>query len=196
MMKELALHVLDIAENSVRGEAKNIWIRIEEDLDQDRFLLDIDDDGRGIPEEMLKTIRNPFTTTRTHRKVGMGIPFLNDTCLMCGGKLTIDSEVGVGTKVHAVMEHKNIDRPPLGDIASTLVNLFSSYPDICFWYRHSYKDAGWPEPQVFELSTADLNEILDGTPLSTPSVYLWVRDFLRDSIAALKDPDAESDEES
>ena len=196
MMKELALHVLDIAENSVRGEANNIWIRIEEDLDRDRFMLDIDDDGKGIPEEMLKTIRNPFTTTRTHRKVGMGIPFLNDTCLMCGGKLTIDSEVGVGTKVHAEMEHKNIDRPPLGDIASTLVNLFSSYPDICFWYRHSYKDAGWPEPQVFELSTAELNEILDGTPLSTPSVYLWVRDFLRDSIAALKDPDAESDEES
>ena len=196
MMKELALHVLDIAENSVRGEAKTIDIIIEEDLEQDRFVLDIIDDGKGIPEEMLKTIRNPFTTTRTHRKVGMGIPFLNDTCMMCGGKLTIDSTVGVGTKVHAEMEHRNIDRPPLGDIAPTLVNLFSSYPDICFRYQHSYKEAGWPEAQVFTLSTEELNEILDGMPLSTPSVYLWVRDFLRDSIAALKDPDAESDEES
>lgn len=196
MMKELALHVLDIAENSVRGEAKTIEIIIEEDLEENRFVLDINDDGKGIPEDMLKTIRNPFTTTRTHRKVGMGIPFLNDTCLMCGGKLTINSTVGVGTKVHAEMEHKNIDRPPLGDIASTLVNLFSSYPDIHFQYQHSYRDAGWGEPQKFAISTDELYEILDGTPLSTPSVYLWVRDFLRDSIAALKDPDAESDEES
>ena len=191
MMKELALHVLDIAENSVRGEGKHIEIAIGEDLKTNRFTMDINDDGKGIPEDMLKTIRNPFTTTRTHRKVGMGIPFLNDTCMMCGGFLTIDSEVGVGTKVHAEMEHENIDRPPLGDIASTLINLFSSYPEISFSYRHSYRAKDWDEAQVFEISTDELNEILDGTPLTTPSVFIWVRDFLKDSIAGLKELEEE-----
>ena len=189
MMKELALHVLDIAENSVRGEAKNIEVVIVEDKVKDRFTMEINDDGKGIPEEMLKTIRNPFTTTRTHRKVGMGIPFLNDTCLMCGGFLKIESEVGVGTRVHAEMQLDNIDRPPLGDIASTMVNLFSSYPDINFVYRHGYQDDTLPEMQWFEVSTQELNEILEGVPISTPSVYLWVRDFVRDSVAGLKEPE-------
>ena len=193
MMKELALHVLDIAENSVRGEAKTIEVIIVEDQVKNRFTMDINDDGKGIPEEMLKTIRNPFTTTRTHRKVGMGIPFLNDTCLMGGGFLNIESEVAVGTKVHAEMELNNIDRPPLGDIASTMVNLFSSYPDINFVYRHGYQDDTLPEMQWFEVSTEELNEILEGVPSSTPSVYVWVRDFLRDSVKGLREP--EEDEE-
>ena len=191
MMKELALHVLDIAENSVRGEAKNIEVIIVENQVKNRFSMEINDDGKGIPEEMLKTIRNPFTTTRTHRKVGMGIPFLNDTCLMCGGFLKIDSKVGEGTRVHAEMELNNIDRPPLGDIASTMVNLFSSYPDICFVYKHGYQDETLPDMQWFEVSTQELNEILDGVPISTPSVYLWVRDFVRDSVAGLKEPEEE-----
>ncbi len=191
MMKELALHVLDIAENSVRGEAKHIEIVIGEDLKTNRFTMDINDDGKGIPEEMLKTIRNPFTTTRTHRKVGMGIPFLNDTCLMCGGRLDIESEVGVGTRVHADMEHENIDRPPLGDIASTLINLFSSYPDISFAYRHTYRARDWEEAQEFSLTTEELNEILEGMPLTTPSVFIWVRDFIRDSISGLKELEEE-----
>ncbi len=186
-MKELSLHVLDIAENSVRGEANNIEIAIGEDLKDDLFTIDINDDGKGIPEDMLKTIRNPFTTTRTHRKVGMGIPFLNDTCLMCGGKLTIDSTVGTGTKVHAEMSYSSIDRPPLGDIASTLLTLFSSYPDIVFEYRHLYRGAEAPEAEEFSISTAELNEILEGVPLSTPSVFVWVKEFIKDNITELRD---------
>ena len=184
-MKELSLHVLDIAENSVRGEAKNIEIIIGEDLKNDLFTIDINDDGKGISEEMLKTIRNPFTTTRTHRKVGMGIPFLNDTCIMCGGKLTIDSTVGVGTKVHAEMDYKSIDRPPLGDIASTLLTLFSSYPDIAFTYTHLFTGEQMDEAEEFSVSTEELNEILDGVALNTPSVFVWVMEFIKENIQAL-----------
>ena len=190
MMKELALHVLDIAENSVRGEANRIEIRIREDLVRDLFVLDIDDNGKGIAPDMLKSIKNPFTTTRTNRKVGMGIPFLNDTCEMCDGHLSIESEVGAGTKVHAEMRYSHIDRPPLGDVSATMVNLFSSYPEIHFFYTHTYADENGE--RVFDLSTDDLNEILDGIPLTTPSVYLWVRDFMKDNVAALKFPEDES----
>lgn len=186
MMKELALHVLDITENSVRGDAETIEIVIEENLKENRFVMEINDDGRGIPPEILKTIKNPFTTSRTHRKVGMGIPFLNDTCEMCGGFLRITSEVGVGTRVHAQMEYNNIDRPPLGDIASTLLNLFSSYPDIAFLYRHLYQTPEMEEEEEFSISTSELDEILEGVPLSTPSVFVWVKGFIKDSIEELR----------
>lgn len=185
-MKELALHVLDITENSVRGDAETIEIVIEENLKENRFVMEINDDGRGIPPEILKTIKNPFTTSRTHRKVGMGIPFLNDTCEMCGGFLRITSEVGVGTRVHAQMEYNNIDRPPLGDIASTLLNLFSSYPDIAFLYRHLYQTPEMEEEEEFSISTPELDEILEGVPLSTPSVFVWVKSFIKDSIEELR----------
>lgn len=187
MMKELALHVLDIGENSVRGEGKHIEILIREDYRDNRLTIRIEDDGKGIPPEMLKTIRNPFTTSRTMRKVGLGIPFLNDTCLMCNGRLDIESEVGKGTTVTAQMEQENIDRPPLGDMPSTLMTLFSSHPEIVFTYRYQYRGKNAEELQEFSVSTEELNEILEGVPLSTPSVYMWVKEFIRDNMEEVKE---------
>ncbi len=186
MMKELALHVLDIGENSVRGDGKHIEILICEDWKENQLTIRIQDDGRGIAPEMLKTIRNPFTTSRTMRKVGLGIPFLNDTCLMCGGQLTIESEVGKGTTVTAQMEQDHIDRPPLGDMPSTLMTLFSSHPEIAFTYRYQYRGKEEAEIQEFAVSTAELNEILEGVPLSTPSVYLWVKEFIRENMEEIR----------
>ncbi|MBQ7915230.1 MAG: sensor histidine kinase [Firmicutes bacterium] len=185
MMKELSLHILDIGENSVRGDGKNITIEVLEDLQQDTLVIRIVDDGRGIPPEMLKTIKNPFTTSRTMRKVGLGIPFLNDTCMMCGGKLDIQSTVGVGTTVTARMQHSNIDRPPLGDVPATLMTLFASHPEICFTYHYSWRDKEGNGDE-FEISTQDLDEILEGVPLSTPSVYVWVQEFLADNMKAVR----------
>lgn len=195
MMKEFALHVLDIAENSVRGEASHITIHIVEDKRENLFAMEIADDGKGIPAEMLKTIKDPFTTTRTHRRVGMGIPFLNDTCLMCGGHLDIQSEVGVGTTVRAEMQYNNIDRPPLGDIASTILNLFASYPQIHFNYVHEYREKDEDELREFSISTDELDEVLEGTPISTPSIYVWVKGFLKDSIRELYHPEEGEEEE-
>lgn len=114
MMKELALHVLDIAENSVRGEASHIGITITEDRRNNRFAMEIDDDGKGISPEILNTIKDPFTTTRTMRKVGLGIPFLDDTCRLCNGHLDLKSTVGLGTRLSAEMEYDHIDRAPAG----------------------------------------------------------------------------------
>ena len=182
MMKELALHVLDIAENSVRGEASHIAISITEDRRNNRFAMEIGDDGKGIPPEVLKTIKDPFTTTRTMRKVGLGIPFLNDTCILCNGRLDIESAVGRGTRLRAEMDYDHIDRPPLGDIASTLMVLLSSHPDIAFTYRHTVDDRAFPEPNEFELTTEELEEILEGVPISNPKVFNWVKTYIRDSI--------------
>lgn len=195
MMKELALHVLDIGENSVRGDGKNVEILVKEDLKENELLIQIADDGRGIPPEMLKTIRSPFTTSRTFRKVGLGIPFLNDTCLMCGGRLDIESTVGVGTTVTARMQHDHIDRPPLGDMPSTLMTLFSSHPEIAFTYRYQYRGREDQELQEFAISTPELSEILEGVPLSTPSVYMWVKEFIQENMLALKQPEADEVQE-
>ena len=166
MMKELALHVLDIAENSVRGEASHIGITITEDRRNNRFAMEIDDDGKGISPEILNTIKDPFTTTRTMRKVGLGIPFLDDTCRLCNGHLDLKSTVGLGTRLSAEMEYDHIDRPPLGDMAATLMVLMSSHPDIAFTYRHIVDDVEFSEPSEFEISSGDLEDILDGVPLT------------------------------
>ncbi len=185
MMKELSLHILDITENSIRGGGTEITINVTEDIPGNLFIMEIIDNGRGIVPDILESIKNPFTTTRTHRNVGMGIPFLNDTCLQCGGSLDIESSPDTGTRVTATMEHNNIDRPPLGDISLTLVNMFASYPDINFTYNHTYKGAGADEAEEFSISTKELNEILEGVPLSNPDVYAWVRDYIKENIGEL-----------
>ena len=182
MMKELALHVLDIAENSVRGEASHIGITITEDRRNNRFAMEIDDDGKGISPEILNTIKDPFTTTRPMRKVGLGIPFLDDTCRLCNGHLDLKSTVGLGTRLSAEMEYDHIDRPPLGDMAATLMVLMSSHPDIAFTYRHIVDDVEFSEPSEFEISSGDLEDILDGVPLTTPKVYKWVKTYLEENI--------------
>ena len=185
MMKELSLHVLDIVENSIRGQADNIEIKLSEDIPRDTLSIRISDDGTGMDKEFLQSIKNPFTTTRTHRKAGMGIPFLNDTCIQCGGNLDIKSTPGKGTTVNALMRHSNIDRPPLGDMASTLVNIFASYPDVNFTYIHTYKGRDSETPAEFSVSTRELNDILEGVPISTPDVYIWVKEYIGESIGEL-----------
>ncbi len=147
-MKELAYHILDIANNSVRGKAESITISIEENRTGNHFELVIEDDGVGIPGDVLKTIKDPFTTSRTMRKVGLGIPFLNDTCMNCNGGLKIESTVGEGTKVTASMELDHIDRPPMGNLASTITTLITSEEQINITYRHSVDDEAFEVPQA------------------------------------------------
>lgn len=180
MMKELSMHVLDIANNSVRAKATEITITIIEDLKNDRFELTISDNGAGIPDHILKTIRDPFTTSRTMRKVGLGIPFLQETCTQCGGDLEISTEIGRGTTIHAWMTYRNIDRPPLGDITATMVTLFTSNDAINLKYIHQYNG------EVFDLSTSELKEVLGDVPLSDMNVYLWLKNFIEENLNEIK----------
>lgn len=179
-MKELAYHILDIANNSVRGEAKEIIITIDENIIDNKLSFTIEDDGKGIPPDMLKTIKDPFTTSRTFRKVGLGIPFLNDTCVQCNGSLQIESTIGVGTTVNASMEYNNIDRPPLGNMPSTMMTLITSEGDINIKYIHRVNQSD------FAISTKDLTEILGDVPLNTPDVMMWLKDFLSENIDELR----------
>ncbi len=179
-MKELAYHVLDIANNSVRGKASNIKIMVDENIIDNQLIISIEDDGVGIPPEILKSIKDPFTTSRTMRKVGLGIPFLNDTCVFCNGGLEIESHLGSGTRVRAWMEYAHIDRPPLGNIVSSVTTLITSEEAINIQYEHIING------KKFSVSTKELKAILGQVPLNQVEVVLWLKEYIKENIEELK----------
>jgi hypothetical protein len=132
-MPDLAMHILDIVENSTRAGAKNISLDIVEDSRANIVTISIIDDGKGMTEEELKRALDPFyTTKRERRKVGLGLPMLRETTEQAGGSLVVTSAPGKGTKVRARMVLNHIDRPPLGDINETLQIVIATNPGVIF----------------------------------------------------------------
>lgn len=179
-MKELSMHILDISQNSVRAKAKNVIIEVVEKPVLNIFEFIIEDDGPGIPKEIYDTIKNPFTTSRTMRKVGLGIPLLDDTCRLCNGELTLETKEGIGTKIKATMDYNSIDRPPLGDIVSTMAGLITSNEDINIKYVHIYNE------EEFDISTNEIKEALGDVPLTEIEVYKWLKNFIKENLEEIK----------
>ena len=178
-MKELSLHILDIAENSVKAKASLIEISVCEDSEKNLLTIDIKDNGCGMSEEFLKTVKDPFSTTRTTRRVGMGLSLFEAAAVLCGGALKISSEQGVGTSVTVTFLQNHIDRAPLGDMAGTMQTLIGGAPEIDFIYRHE-KDG-----KNFVLDTREIKETLGDVPLNTPEVILWIGDYINEGINEL-----------
>lgn len=178
-MKELSLHILDIAENSVKAKATLIEINISEDSKKNLLTIEIKDNGCGMSEDFLKRVKDPFSTTRTTRRVGMGLSLFEAAAEQCGGGLEISSKEGVGTDVVVSFCLNHIDRAPLGDMAGTMQTLIGGSPDIDFVYRHN-KDG-----KEFVLDTLQIRDTLAGVPLDTPEVVLWIGDFINEGINEL-----------
>ena len=176
-MRELSLHLLDIAENGVSAGAQNITITIVEDLRTDRLQLAVEDDGRGMDAAMVEQVTNPFITTRTTRKVGLGIPLLKLAAEMCDGGLTVESTPGVGTTVNVDFQRSHIDRMPLGDVVGTMLALLVGWPQVHWVLRYRVDD----EEYVFD--DAPIKEVLGDLPLSDPEVLKFLRGALREGIA-------------
>ncbi len=170
-MKELSLHLLDVAKNSTAAGAKNVSITLDEGLDG-WLAVTIADDGRGMAPEFLAQVTDPFTTTRTTRKVGLGLPLLRLTAEQTGGSLSIESTVGVGTTVTARFQRRHLDCPPLGGLAGAVALLIQGSPDVELTYRHTT-----PRGEA-ALSTAELREILGDVSLAEPEVFAWIQDYL------------------
>ena len=136
-MRDISLHILDIAENSIKAGANLIQIAVSLDIEQGALTVTVDDNGCGMSKEMLDKVKSPFTTSRTTRKVGLGIPLFTASCERAGGSLEITSFPGVGTKLVAGYQYSHIDRPPLGDIAETLYTLTLLNPQIDFVFSAS-----------------------------------------------------------
>ena len=139
-MEDLSLHILDVVENSIRALAKRIEIRIEENIEKDRLTIEIEDNGQGMDEETLKKALDPFFTTKATRRVGLGLPLLQQAARETGGKLEISSEVGKKTRIRATFQYSHPDRKPLGDIKETLLTLAAGYPEVDFVYEHKRGD--------------------------------------------------------
>jgi anti-sigma regulatory factor (Ser/Thr protein kinase) len=175
-LREIALHLLDIAENSVAAGAENIKITVEEDLKNDRLRATVQDDGRGMDEQLLARVTDPFVTSRTTRKVGLGIPLLKAAAEACGGRLDITSSPGLGTHLEVDFQRSHIDRMPLGDIAGTLFTLVIAYPQI-HWVFH-YRTEG----KEFTFDDEPIKKELEGIPLTEPSVLAFLRALLQEGI--------------
>jgi len=173
-MREISLHILDIVQNSIVAGASLICVSIYESTDKDEFTVTITDNGKGMSKELVKNVIDPFTTSRTTRKVGLGIPLFKTAAELTGGSFKIDSVLGEGTVVTASFVRSSIDRQPLGDIEGTMLGLFTSYESIDFVYTHEL------DGEVFKTDTRELKEILGGVSLSEPEVYLWLADYLKE----------------
>ncbi|MBU5450340.1 ATP-binding protein [Acetivibrio sp. MSJd-27] len=179
-MKELSLHILDIIQNSVNAGASIIEIEIEEEEKEDIFRFSVKDNGCGMSADFLRKVKDPFTTTRTTRKTGLGIPLLEAAAVQCGGRLDIVSEPGKGTAVTAVFQNSHIDRAPLGDMAQTMVTVISGSPEIDFLYTHIKNG------QSFVFQTEDLRRVLQGVPLDTPEIIGWIEEAVREGLAEIQ----------
>lgn len=175
-MKEIALHLLDIVQNSVRAGASHVEIRFL--LGEDGVLeMGVKDDGCGMSEELLSRVRSPFTTTRTTRKVGLGIPLLMQNAMQTGGHVEIESEVGKGTDIAAFFVTSSIDCLPLGDLASTMASIIMGSPDKPEFAIHCVSPKG-----EMSFSTETIRPMLEGVSLSEPGVVQWIKESLEEEI--------------
>jgi anti-sigma regulatory factor (Ser/Thr protein kinase) len=168
-LRELSLHLLDIAENSIAAGAKMIIILVEENTEVDKLVLVVEDNGKGMDADLLARVTDPFTTTRTTRKVGLGIPLLKEAAEACNGSLRICSEPGKGTRIEIEFQRSHIDRMPLGDLAETYRTLAISEPAID--WRFVYR----MDEYEFEYDQTQVREALGEIPFTDPLVLKFVR---------------------
>jgi len=180
-MREIALHLLDIAENSVAANSNKVSIEVHEDLFHDWLAVSVIDDGRGMDAETAQTVQDPFYTTRTTRNVGLGIPLLKLAAEMAEGCFRLQSKLGKGTGVEAEFRHSHIDRMPLGDLSSTFLTLLISHPQIDWRFRYQVTEKdGQHREFVFE--SAELIGELGDISLTEPEVLTFVRGMFEKGI--------------
>ena len=175
-MKEIALHLLDIVQNSVKAGASRVGVSFS--LDGDGVLaMTVSDDGCGMSPDFLARVSSPFVTTRTTRKVGLGIPLLMQNAMQSGGRVDIRSEVGKGTVLTAYFHTSSIDCLPLGDLASTMATIIMGSPDKPEFSFECSSPAG-----EMHFSTEEIRPLLEGVSLSEPDVVSWIQQSLQEEI--------------
>ncbi len=178
-MQELSLNVLDIAQNSVRAKASLVRITLEEDREAETLLISISDDGCGMSETQVRNVTDPFFTTRTTRKVGLGIPFFKMAAEATGGSFSIRSVPGSGTTTEAFFHTGHIDMLPIGDMTETMVTLITMNPEMDFLYTHKNGQ------KTFTLDTRELKAVLEDVPISSPEVAAFIKEALNEGEADL-----------
>ncbi len=168
--------MLDIVQNSVKAGATHVDIRFSLGADS-ALVMTVKDNGCGMSPEFVARVRSPFVTTRTTRKVGLGIPLLMQNAMQSGGHVDIESEVGVGTTISAVFQTRSIDCLPLGDLASTMATIIMGSPDAPEFSLHCESPAG-----EMDFSTEQIRAVMDGVSLAEPAVVQWIQESLKEEI--------------
>lgn len=178
-MNELSLHILDICQNSISAKASLIDIVVEEQIEQNLFRITIHDNGTGMTETTLSQVSDPFYTTRSTRKVGLGISLFKMAAEMTNGTFGIQSSIGKGTSVIATFEHNHIDRAPLGRIEETLMILVLNDAGVDIHYHHTYNDKEY----VFD--TRDIRAALGDIPLNNHDVIQWIKEHIKQGMTTI-----------
>jgi hypothetical protein len=182
---------LDLAENSAAAGASRIEIEVCASVPTDELQVAIRDNGRGIPPEKLQIISDPFVTSRTTRKVGLGIPLLKAAAEACNGSFSIESNPGVGTKVAANFQLSHIDRMPVGDLSSTLVTLVIGHPEINWVFRYQVKHGAGQDPYLFDFDDAEIKAVVgEELPLCHPDVLAYLDDQISTGLNATAQVDS------
>ena len=178
-MKELAMHVYDLMENFTAANSTEVKLTIRDSLKDNIYAFTIEDNGKGMTPEFMAKVTDPYTTSRTTRKVGLGLPLIKMNTENCGGGMKLQSEVGKGTRLDFWFQHNHWDRPPMGDLAGTIVMLCAAHEDIHIIYKH-ITDEG-----EFVFDTDEIHEALDGMSMNDVKVMGWLKDMVQENLEAI-----------
>jgi light-regulated signal transduction histidine kinase (bacteriophytochrome) len=180
-MIELALHILDISQNSLRAGADLVEITLIEDVKKDWLSIRIKDNGCGMNASEVEKALDPFYSTKKVRRIGLGLPMLKQAALQTEGNFIIESEPGKGTLISAQFRHSHIDRQPIGDVAGAIIALVLEKPevDILFIYRRDSFE--------YILDTREIRETLGSVPLNNMDVIGYIRDSIREGMSSSSD---------
>lgn len=176
-MDELALNILDIAYNSIRAKANDIRIYINDSLKENVIDIEIEDNGCGMTNEEVGKVIDPFFTTRTTRKVGLGIPLFKQNAELTGGYLHIDSKKNCGTIVKTRFIKNHIDTPIMGDVIETMTTLIQADENIDYIFEYKTDDIH------FIMNTKDMKDILGDVKITEPEVIIWLKDYMKEGLS-------------
>lgn len=176
MLQDIAMYILDIANNSIRAKAQNIQINVKDSKKENMVLISIQDDGCGMDQEQLHQVTNPFYTSRTTRKIGLGVSLFKELAERCNGSFLIQSEKGNGTFIQAELERTHWDVPPMGNLSEMLVTLIQA--DQTIEYQFHYLT----DQKEFLLDTVEIKKVLEGVSLIEPSILLWLKDYIGEGL--------------
>lgn len=179
-MKDLSLHILDIVQNSIRAKATLIGIEINEQADRDQLTIIVSDNGTGMSPAQLQQATDPFYTSRTTRKVGLGLSLFKQNAEMTGGSFELKSESGKGTTVKAIFGLRHIDRPVMGDLVGTLILLICSQGEADYVFKHQTPSG------EFELDTREIKQTLENVPISHPDVRNFLREMIQENLEQIQ----------
>lgn len=174
------MHILDIVQNSISAGATRVTLTVDEAPAADLLTIAIGDNGKGMTPEQVSRLADPFFTSRTTRRVGMGIPLLMDSARQSGGDVRIESEPGKGTEVTAVFRYSNIDRPPLGDVANALMLLVSSNPDLDFLFTYRY------DGEEYLFDTSDVRDVFGKGALKDLTIIRNLEKMIKDNMREIR----------